>query len=136
MNPLLFFPLLTLLIYRALRGRGLTTLGIVAAIITALVHGYHAWSLPFILLITFYVLGTAATKVKHDVKSRLTISSTGARGGEGARTAVQVFANSLVASVLTGLAAVNGRRCFDGEVLMVGIIAWVTLYSQVNPGED
>lgn len=39
-------------------------------------------------------------KVKHDVKSRLTHSSSGASGGEGARTHIQVLANSIVASIL------------------------------------
>ena len=39
-------------------------------------------------------------QVKHDVKARLTVSSSGASGGEGARTHIQVLANSLVASIL------------------------------------
>lgn len=39
-------------------------------------------------------------KIKHDVKSRITISSIGAVSGEGTRTHVQVLANSLVATIL------------------------------------
>lgn len=38
-------------------------------------------------------------QVKHDVKARLTLSSSGSSGGEGRRTHIQVLANSLVASI-------------------------------------
>jgi uncharacterized membrane protein len=86
-----------------------------------------------VLLITFYFLGTTATKVKHDIKSRLTLSSTGAGGGEGARTATQVLANSLVASILTLAHAIRlsrarksgdhgDERCFSDSLLVLGII--------------
>jgi len=83
-----------------------------------------------VLLIAFYFFGTTATKVKHDVKSRLTLSSTGAGGGEGARTATQVLANSLVASILTLAHAIRlsraresgDERCFSDSLLVLGII--------------
>jgi uncharacterized membrane protein len=128
MNPYLFAVALSLLVYRAHRRRSLTPPAIAAAILTACVHGAHAYNLPFVLLITFYALGTAATKVKHDVKAQLTVSSTGAGGGEGARGATQVFANSAVASVLAAASAWRGAGepgCFGGELLMVGIIVCV-----------
>jgi len=128
MNPYLFAVALSLLVYRAHRRRSLTPPAIAAAILTACVHGAHAYNLPFVLLITFYALGTAATKVKHDVKAKLTVSSTGAGGGEGARGATQVFANSAVASVLAAASAWRGAGepgCFGGELLMVGIIVCV-----------
>ena len=39
-------------------------------------------------------------QVKHGVKARLTLASSGSSGGEGARTHIQVLANSGVASIL------------------------------------
>jgi uncharacterized membrane protein len=88
-------------------------------------------------------------QIKEDAKARLTVASKGTSGGEGPRTHVQVFANSLVASVLTLLhayqlhkrkeallsAAINiippggdgnvGSLCFSwgGDLLVIGIIA-------------
>ncbi|RPB06569.1 hypothetical protein P167DRAFT_514457, partial [Morchella conica CCBAS932] len=90
----------TLLVIRAISRKSLTTSGVIAAIFTAAVHALHPWNLPFTLLLVFYGLGTAATKVKHDIKAKLTLSSSGTPGGEGARNHVQVFANSIVASIL------------------------------------
>lgn len=43
----------------------LTPGGIVAAVVTAVVHMLHPWSVFFYLLITFFALGTAATKVRQ-----------------------------------------------------------------------
>ena len=76
-------------------------------------------------------------QVKHDVKVRLTHSSTGSPG-EGPRTHVQVLANSLVASILillhtwqtytaerhTTLQA-DRAACWPrgSDVLVVGIVA-------------
>ncbi|KAL8750675.1 MAG: hypothetical protein Q9184_006339, partial [Pyrenodesmia sp. 2 TL-2023] len=71
-----------------------------AAAGTAIVHAIHPWSVFFALLVVFFLAGTAITKVKHDVKARLTLAASGSSGGEGKRTHIQVFANSLVASVL------------------------------------
>jgi len=77
-------------------------------------------------------------QVKHDVKARLTLSSTGLPGGEGPRTHVQVLVNSLVASVLillhtwqiytaerhTTLQA-DRTACWPrgSDILVVGIVA-------------
>jgi hypothetical protein len=69
-------------------------------------------------------------QVKHDVKARLTLSSS---GGEGARTHIQVLANSAVASVLILLhywqvrrAAAN-QECwpYGQDLLVVGIIRYL-----------
>ena len=76
--------------------------------------------------------------MKHDVKSRLTLSASGSDGGEGQRTHIQVLANSIVASVLilfhTRALAVSGldTGCFSNgahasDLLMVGIVAYVAL---------
>ncbi|KAA8893558.1 integral membrane protein DUF92-domain-containing protein [Sphaerosporella brunnea] len=123
MNPYLFTTALTVLIYRAVKGGSLTGRGIAAAIATALVHGAHPWAAPFLLLVAFYSLGTAATKAKHGAKAALTVSSTSS-GSSARRGATQVFANSLVASVLTALhAALYAPSCFAAkDLLVVGIV--------------
>jgi uncharacterized membrane protein len=97
MQPLIALPLSALLILRAFSTNSLTYPGILVAACTALLHAAHPSAVPFTLLCAFFLAGTTATKIKHDVKSRLTLSST---GGEGARTHIQVLANSGVASVL------------------------------------
>ena len=74
--------------------------------------------------------------MKHDVKSRLTLSATGAEGGEGPRNHIQVLANSAVATVLSIAHALvlakapATESCFSlghnaADVLMVGIVAFV-----------
>ncbi|KAJ9293250.1 hypothetical protein DTO271G3_7973 [Paecilomyces variotii] len=132
MKPYVAIPATLALVYRAWSRKSLTTAGIVAAAITALVHAQHPWSTPFTLLVVFYLGGTTATKVKHDIKSQLTISSTGSSGGEGPRTHIQVLANSIIASILTQLhsrqLAISGRDCFSkgthaADLLMVGVVA-------------
>ncbi|KAK2763276.1 hypothetical protein FQN54_009912 [Arachnomyces sp. PD_36] len=142
MKPIIAIPLIVALIYRAYSRESLTPIGIVVATLTAIVHAIHPWSAPFTFLGVFFLAGTTVTKVKHDVKSRLTISASSAgggngKGGEGPRTHVQVLANSVVASVLILLHvrrlrsspeeeqhgqcfAYNGRA---GDVLIVGIVA-------------
>lgn len=78
-------------------------------------------------------------QVKHDVKARLTLSATGAEGGEGPRTHVQVLANSGVATILSIAHSVVLLRtpadsCFSlghsaADILMVGIVAYVSRLS-------
>lgn len=92
MNLIFAFLATTLLVVRAISRKSLTPTGILFAVLTAIIHALHPWNLPFILLITFYALGTTATKVKHEVKAKLTMSSSGAPGGEGARNHIQVHA--------------------------------------------
>lgn len=70
------------------------------------------------------------------MKARLTISSSGASGGEGARTHIQVLANSVVASLLIllhyrRLKAREKRfgsndECwsYGSDVLVVGIVRY------------
>ncbi|KAK7536287.1 integral membrane protein DUF92-domain-containing protein [Phyllosticta citribraziliensis] len=93
------------LVYRAWSHKSLTPLGILVAALTAVAHAVHPWSVFFVQLVVFFLAGSAATKVKHDIKARLTHSSAGGGGGEGPRTHVQVLANSAVASVLVLLHA-------------------------------
>lgn len=116
MHPYIAVPAITALLWRAYSRNSLTPAGIVVAAVTAVIHAIHPWSVFFALLGVFFLAGTAVTKVllhsrlsicpteifqvKHDVKARLTLSSTGSSGGEGSRTHIQVLANSAVASVL------------------------------------
>lgn len=67
MKPYIAIPAILALVYRAWSRKSLTTPGIVAAAITALVHTQHPWSAPFSLLVVFYLGGTTATKVRLDL---------------------------------------------------------------------
>jgi uncharacterized membrane protein len=137
MKPILAVPAVLALAHRAWSRKTLTPVGIIAAVLTAIAHVVHPWSAPFALLAVFYLGGSKVTKVKHEVKSRLTLSATGAEGGEAQRTHIQVLANSVVATVLVLLhtwVLVRGAKaeeeCFSlgrraGDVLVVGIVAYV-----------
>ncbi|KAF2813492.1 UMP1-domain-containing protein [Mytilinidion resinicola] len=139
MKPLIAVPATIALLYRAWSRNSLTPVGLVVAGTTAVIHAIHPWSVFFALLGVFFLSGTAVTKVKHDVKARLTHSSTGSPGGEGPRNHIQVLANSLVATVLIALHSydiLTGDRtrafsltdegsCWGraNDVLVVGIVA-------------
>lgn len=96
MNLIFAFIATTILVVRAVSRKSLNLAGIVSAVLTAAVHALHPWNLPFVLLLTFYSLSIYATRIKHDVKARLTLSSSGASGGEGPRNHVQVCAHLLL----------------------------------------
>ncbi|CAI7592651.1 unnamed protein product [Penicillium glandicola] len=133
MKPYIGIPLVVGLVYRAWSRKSLTPLGLVFAGCSASAHALHPWSAPVALLAVFYFGGTKVTKVKHEIKSRLTLSATGAEGGEGPRNHIQVLANSIVATVLSIahaiiLAKTGTESCFSlgrnaADILMVGIVA-------------
>ncbi|CAN8106095.1 unnamed protein product [Discula destructiva] len=147
MKAVIAVPALGLMIYRAYSKKSLTPAGLVAATLTGIAHAIHPWNLPFVLLCVFFLAGTRVTHIKEGVKAKLTTSSKGSPGGEGPRTHVQVFANSLVASILSLLhtyqlynraahptamlaqSAADPRPpsllCFSwgGDLLVIGIIA-------------
>ncbi|ODM19615.1 hypothetical protein SI65_04600 [Aspergillus cristatus] len=134
MKPILAIPAISLLVYRAWSRKSLTPLGLIAAALTAVAHAVHPWSAPFALLVVFYIGGTKATKVKHDIKARKTLSATGSGGGDGQRNHIQVLANSIVASVLilwhTWILKGSGDNGFSlgrvtpmADVVAVGIVA-------------
>ncbi|WEW57395.1 hypothetical protein PRK78_002862 [Emydomyces testavorans] len=133
MKPVVAVPATLLLVYRAWSRKSLTPTGIVFATITAIIHALHPSAAPFAFLVIFFLGGTAVTKIKHDVKAKLTLSASGSAGGEGPRSHVQVLANSVVASILTLLHTWQLYRhkgadppCFaygGGDLLMVGIVA-------------
>jgi uncharacterized protein (TIGR00297 family) len=136
MKPYIAIPVTAAIALRSYRRRSLTPFGIVAALATATIHALHPSALPFTLLFTFFIIGTTATKVKHNVKATLTLSSSGGSGGEGARTSTQVLANSGCATILCAVDVLRygvGHEfiCFpswkEGDLIstlcMVGIIA-------------
>ncbi|CAG8138502.1 unnamed protein product [Penicillium olsonii] len=133
MKPYIGIPLVSGLVYRAWARKSLTPLGIVVAAISASAHAIHPWSAPVTLLAVFYFSGTKVTKVKHEVKSRLTLSAAGAEGGEGPRNHIQVLANSVVATMLSIAHAIvlsksSSDSCFSlrhntADILIVGIVA-------------
>ncbi|PWY89040.1 hypothetical protein BO70DRAFT_359348 [Aspergillus heteromorphus CBS 117.55] len=133
MKPYIGLPAVAALVYRAYSRKSLTTLGLTVAALTATAHSLHPWPLPFVLLGVFYYGGTKVTKVKHDIKARLTLSATGSDGGEGRRTHIQVLANSVVATVLILihtyiLSRQGATQCFSNgrnaaDLLVVGIVA-------------
>ncbi|KAL9123869.1 MAG: hypothetical protein Q9217_006743 [Psora testacea] len=135
MHVYIAVPVTLALIYRAYSHKSLTPAGILVAALTAVVHAIHPWSIFFALLVVFFLAGTAVTKVKHDIKAGLTLPSSGASGEEGARTHIQVLANSLVASILIFLhyrqLKIRSRTSFasedcwayKGDLLVVGIIS-------------
>lgn len=137
MKPVIAIPVTLLLVIRAYTRKSLTPVGILAAVLTATIHALHPSAIPFTLLIVFFLLGTSATKVKHEIKATLTLSSSGSSGGEGPRTSIQVLANSGAASILilTHLwlyrTEKGGQFCFAGksgstrtaDLLLFGIIA-------------
>jgi uncharacterized membrane protein len=110
MQPYISLPIAILITTRAYRRRSLTPLGCAIAFLSALAHSLPQSSLPFALLLVFFVLGTSASKVKHAEKSRLTLSSSGQSASTSSspstssvgetRTHIQVLANSACVSVL------------------------------------
>jgi len=107
MHPYVAVPAIALLLLRAWSNHSLTPLGLLAAGATASIHALHPWSAPVALLAVFFLGGTAVTKVRHDKKATLTLSSAGSSGAEGPRTHIQVLANSLCASILILLHVYN-----------------------------
>ncbi|KAG5359849.1 Transmembrane protein 19 [Yarrowia sp. C11] len=57
---------------RAHKNKSLTPAGIVAAVITGIIHAVHPWSVCMVLLFAFYVPSSKFTKMKADFKSTLT----------------------------------------------------------------
>ncbi|KAL9012760.1 MAG: hypothetical protein Q9173_002485 [Seirophora scorigena] len=101
MHPYIAIPVTLALVWRAYSRDSLTPAGILTATLTAVVHAIHPWSVFFALLVVFFLAGTAVTKVKHDVKARLTLSATGSQGGEGQRTHIQTGSNYLAVAADT-----------------------------------
>jgi uncharacterized membrane protein len=63
MKPFIAIPAIAALVYRAWSHKSLTPIGILTAIVVAVVHAIHPWSVFFALLAVFFLAGNAATKV-------------------------------------------------------------------------
>ena len=63
MKAIIAVPVTLAMVVRAWSHKSLTPAGIVAATLTAAAHAVHPWSLPFALLIVFFLAGTRVTKV-------------------------------------------------------------------------
>lgn len=63
MHPYVAVPAILALVCRARSKKSLTPAGIVAAILSAIIHAIHPWSVFFALLVVFFLSGTAVTKV-------------------------------------------------------------------------
>lgn len=63
MRAVIAAPLIAGLVYRAWSHKSLTPVGIATAFVTAVVHAIHPWGAFFLLLATFFLAGTAVTKV-------------------------------------------------------------------------
>jgi len=78
MKPIIAIPAITALVYRAYSRKSLTPVGILTALLTAVVHAIHPWSVFFTLLAVFFLAGTAVTKVStasSRVKNLLNLST-------------------------------------------------------------
>jgi uncharacterized membrane protein len=69
MKAIIAVPVTLAMVYRAWSHKSLTPLGIVTAVLTAAAHAVHPWSLPFALLIVFFLAGTRVTKVRRTENS-------------------------------------------------------------------
>ena len=136
MHPLIAIPAIAALLYRAYSHSSLKPLGLVVAGISATIHATYPSALPFTLLGVFFLGGTATTKIKHDIKSTLTLSSTGSSPPSSTsssqaspRTHVQVLANSGIASflILISLSPYGtAGSCYsysNPDLVLTGVIA-------------
>ncbi|KAL9109482.1 MAG: hypothetical protein Q9227_005817 [Pyrenula ochraceoflavens] len=135
MQVFVAIPAIIALLYRAYSRNSLTPLGLAIAGLTAILHATHSSALPFTLLGVFFLGGSTTTKIKHDVKSTLTLSSTAgspssSSSSEAApRTHVQVLANSGIASFLILLSHFSygtSLACYSRSVpdpFLTGIVA-------------
>jgi uncharacterized membrane protein len=63
MQPTVAIPAVAILVLRAWSNHSLTPVGLVVATLTAVVHALHPWPVFFVLLVVFFLGGTAVTKV-------------------------------------------------------------------------
>ena len=68
MKAIIAVPATLAVIYRAWSHKSLTPAGMVVATLTATAHAVHPWSLPFALLIVFFLAGTRVTKVRDSFR--------------------------------------------------------------------
>jgi uncharacterized protein (TIGR00297 family) len=89
--------------HRAHKRRTLTPLGVEVAFMTGFLHSLPPSNLYFILLITFYMSSSKATKYKQEVKAKKTkvpITNNAVAASQSQRTHIQVLCNSAIATLL------------------------------------
>lgn len=68
MKPYIAIPAIAALVYRAYSRKSLTPEGIFTALLVAVVHAVHPWSVCFAMLAVFFLGGTTATKVCYSLQ--------------------------------------------------------------------
>jgi len=63
MKPYIAVPAIAALVYRAWSRKSLTPVGTATALVVAVIHAIHPWSVFFALLAVFFLAGTTVTKV-------------------------------------------------------------------------
>jgi hypothetical protein len=81
MKAYIAVPAIGALVYRAYAHKSLTPTGIVAAILTAMVHAVHPWNMPFVLLVVFFLAGSRVTNVSRASPHTALQPRAGAQGG-------------------------------------------------------
>lgn len=91
---------LAYIVHSSRKKQNLTESAILAALITGVIHSISSTFLYLILLISFFLMGTKATKYKHEYKEKLTQAyNIDGDSTSNKRNHIQVLANSLGASV-------------------------------------
>lgn len=106
--------------YRSYTHRSLTIAGISAALVTGLIHSLPPDSLYLTLIVTFFLTSSKATKYKEEIKAQKTKVAS-ANKDQSQRTYIQVFANSINASILL-LILIFTTNTRHQDILRAGII--------------
>ncbi|KAH3683899.1 hypothetical protein WICPIJ_005099 [Wickerhamomyces pijperi] len=120
---------LTLLyiVYRSYSHQSLTNSGLIVAFLTGLIHSLPPSNLPLILIVTFFITSTIATKYKDEIKSKKTkLITTESSNKATKRTHVQVLCNSAVGSLLILISIFIPDNSYIYNLLTVGIITQYT----------
>lgn len=114
----------TLLLIAHRSKKSLTKNGIIAALITGFIHSLPPSNLYLILIITFYLTSSKATKYKQNIKSTKTKVPENQKplsNSHSQRTHVQVLSNSIVATILILVSTLTHNERIL-KILKIGII--------------
>lgn len=124
--------LLSYMCYRAKSHGTLTNLGILAALFTGLVHSYPKSPLYLNLIVLFFLLGNISTKYRKAFKEKLTkvleqeetvTNAAMEKKSHSKRTHIQVFSNSLPATLLVILSSlIDKNESLESKKLLVGVV--------------
>lgn len=123
--------ILTYIVKSSRKKQNLTESAILFALITGVIHSISSTFLYLILLIVFFLMGTKATKYKHEYKEKLTKAyNIDGDSTSNKRNHIQVLANSLAASFyilvillisLTDTGSENSKNWI--KLLEIGIVS-------------